>query len=222
MSILVSPTERGLLAAIGKSSSIPERKGVDVFWVARGKQWGVQRKEFPNDFVASLRGERLSKELAQMAKLDVAILLLEGYGQWTNSGQNLEQAITKQQLWNWTISAALSRGIMVYQVESEADGTEFVKSVYAWSNKPVHRALMTRPKPQGSWGERGNLDWELHLLQSFEGIGPGVAMEIIKHFEGLPMQWTVTVDELQEVKGIGKKRAEALIRSLEVVQSDET
>lgn len=216
MSILVSPTERGLLSKIGKSSSVPEKKGVDAFWISNGKQWGVQRKEFPNDFVASMRDGRLAKELAQMARLDVAILLIEGYGTWTNDGQNLEQAISKQQLWNYIVSASLARGIIVYQVASEADGAAFIGSVYEWSRKPVHRSLMSRPKPVGKWGQRGNRDWELHVLQSFEGIGPGVAGKILDHFGGLPLAWTVGVDEMMKVDGIGKKRAEALTRSLEV------
>ena len=215
MGILISPTERGPLAKLGKYSSLPEKKGVDAFWVARGKQWGVQRKEFPGDFVASMRDDRLSRELAQMATLDAAILLLEGYGTWTNSGHELTQAISKPQLWNYILSACLSRGIIAWQVADAQEGASYIRSAYEWSHKPVHRSLMTRPNPTGSWGKRGNRDWELHTLQSFDGIGPGVAGKILDHFGELPLRWTVTYDELLKVEGIGKKRAQALIDALE-------
>jgi ERCC4-type nuclease len=52
------------------------------------------------------------------------------------------------------------------------------------------------------------------LLQSFEGIGPAAAEGIYDHFEGVPLEWSVTPEELQEIDGIGPKTAEKLMDSL--------
>lgn len=212
MSILVSPTERGLFATLGRTSALPERNGVDAYWVARGKQWGVQRKRFPEDFVASLHDGRLSKELGQMGKLDAAIILIEGYGKWTVTGELVDAPLSRSQLWGFIMSCFLTRGVLCIQVADESEGIELVKSLYKWSNKEAHRSLLSRPGPKkDAWGTRNSKDWQIHLMQSFEGIGPGVAEAIIDHFGGVPLEWTVSVNELQQVKGVGAKRAQSLI-----------
>ena len=42
-------------------------------------------------------------------------------------------------------------------------------------------------------------------MQSFDGVGPELARRIVAHFEGLPLTWTATDDELLEVPGLGPK-----------------
>ena len=72
---------------------------------------------------------------------------------------------------------------------------------------------MTRPKPTTLWGSRSDRDWGIHVIQSFDGIGPGVAGAIFDRF-GLPIQWTVTKADLESVPGVGKKRASKMWETL--------
>ena len=72
---------------------------------------------------------------------------------------------------------------------------------------------MTRPKPQTVWGNRNDRDFGIHLIQSFDGIGPGVAGAIFDKF-GVPLKWTINLDDLESVPGVGKKRAAKMWRTL--------
>lgn len=56
-------------------------------------------------------------------------------------------------------------------------------------------------------------EWGIHVIQSFDGIGPGVAGAIFDRF-GLPIQWTVTKADLESVPGVGKKRASKMWETL--------
>ena len=76
---------------------------------------------------------------------------------------------------------------------------------------------LMRPKPTAPWGRPESRDWNLHLAQSFQGVGPVQAERIIDHFGGvLPISWTCTKKELGAVQGIGKMRLDQLWAALPV------
>lgn len=211
----VSPTEPRPYSEMGKSSPLPEKYGVDFWWVGQGATWGIQRKKFPEDYLASLKDGRLTKELAQMQQLDYPMVMLEGLGTWTDDGMLLDQKFHKGQLFGWMLSCFFEMGIPVFRVKSQRDALHFIDRVEAWSKRKSHWSLSRRPgvKPN-SWGQKGNREFGLHILQSFEGIGPAAAEGIYDHFEGVPLEWSVTGEELQEIDGIGPKTADKLLDSL--------
>lgn len=211
----ISPTEPKPYSSMGESSSTPERYGADFWWVANGETWGIQRKKFPTDFLQSLHDGRLTKELSQMQQLDHGIVVLEGLGTWTDQGTLLDQEFTLGQLYGWMMSCFFEMGVPVFRVKSQRDLLHFIDRMEAWSKRKSHWSLSRRPKAKKTmWGERGNKEYGIHLLQSFEGIGPAAAEAIYDHFDGVPMTWEVTVDELVGVKGIGPKTAEKLMEAL--------
>lgn len=211
----VSPTEPAPFSKLGKTSPLPEKHGVDFFWVAMSRTWGVQRKRFPDDFLASLGDGRLNKELGQMQQLDHPIVLLEGLGSWSDDGWLLDQKFHKGQLDGWILSCFFEKGVPVVQVRTERDALFFIDRVEAWSMRKSHWSLTRRPKPRGNmWGQKGNKEFGLHVLQSFEGIGPAAAQAILDHIGHVPLKWTVDEKDLLEVEGIGKGRARALLDSL--------
>jgi ERCC4-type nuclease len=211
----VSPTERRPYSQMGESSPIPERYGVDFWWVANAKTWGVQRKIFPNDFLASLHDGRLTKELAQMQQLDHGVVLLEGMGTWTDDGMLVDNQFHLGQLYGWMMSCFFEMGVPVFRVKSQRDALHFIDRMEAWSKRKSHWSLSRRPKVKSNmWGEKGNREFGIHLLQSFEGIGPSAAEAIYDHFGQVPMEWSVDEGELMKVKGIGKKTAEGLLEAI--------
>lgn len=78
--------------------------------------------------------------------------------------------------------------------------------------KEKHSTLNTRPKPTTQWGSRNDRDWAVFAIQSVDGVGPEMAGRIYDKF-GLPFRCSVTVEELLTVDGIGKKRAEKIVRA---------
>ena len=211
--MLVSPTEQRL-KGLGKSSSLPERYGADFLFASINGLVGVQRKAL-KDLVASLHDGRFAKELGQMGGLAGAILLIEGEARWSSSGQmmGIRAEFTVSHLLGVLLSVQ-SKGIWVIQTASLDETRLVLPLVEKWVGKHRHGSLMHRPNPQGEWGHVGNRDWGVHLLQSFNGMGYGTSGNVYDHFGCVPIKWAVTKEELMEVKGVGKGRAEALFKAL--------
>lgn len=217
--ILIAPTEPPALKRIGVSSSAPEQYGVDVMWAVTEGLCGVQRKEL-GDLVSSMQDGRLAKEIAQMQdKLQVAAVMVEGRGQWGVDGALLKgfgPEVNRQQVRNFLYSIRL-KGVWVEFTDDLNDTISAVRGLKRWTEKPTHDSLLKRPGPGGTsdWGKVTRREWAVHLLCGFDGIGVGMAQSIIDHFDGVPLQWEVTKEELMEVPGIGKGRAEKLMKALD-------
>lgn len=193
---------------------MPEKYGVDFLFATTLGLAGCQRKEM-TDLVASVQDGRLSKELSQMQGLALSLLMVEGRPQWTRDGFLLGAR-------SWTMAqhvgvllSVQSRDVWYLTTDSMDTSCEVLVYLEKWLSKAGHGALRTRPKPQGTWGKADNREWGIHLLQSFDGIGPEVAGRIYDTFKGVPLQWTVEDIDLMAVKGVGKIRAEKMMKALE-------
>lgn len=241
--MLVSPTEPLPIRSIpgAKTSSAPEKYGVDIFWpTPTGELWGVQRKQLA-DFVASAYDERLYKELGQMAQLHRGVVIIEGRVNWERVPTHTQVGQRGTRVPNpptdvpgdtviaglhtsvkWTKAQHLgalcriqSAGYWLIQTSSIQDTIDSLLLLKKWSLKgDQHTSLTQRKKPVKEWGFLDNRDWGIYLLQGFDGIGYKVAADIYDYFKGVPIAWTVTVEELMNVKGVGEKRAKKLLTSL--------
>lgn len=213
--ILVSSTENSpAIRALGKSSVIPERFGVDVLCPAL--RLGAQRKTV-SDLVASMVGDRLAKELRQMKRLYYRFLIVEGRfnfnadGEWINGFQRF----TVEQYRGALYTIQREHTVVVVETRDTTDTAKEIGHIIRWASKGSHTSLDGRPKSLVSkWGTRDDRDWQEWLCMGFEGIGPKQARAIVKHFGEAPLMWKVTIEQLQEVPGIGKLRAERLMRAL--------
>jgi ERCC4-type nuclease len=219
--VLISSTEPPQLRALGRSSLVPEQYGADILWLSRLGLVGVQRKEMPGDFLASVSDGRLANQVGRMQGLDVRVLVLEGRPQWTTDGVLMAdwgQTWTRSQhrkfLWSMR-----REGVWVEWSDQLMDTVELVKDLLAWTNKKNHVSLQRRPAARGAWGKASNREWQLHLLQSFDGIGPMQAGKLIDAFDGdVPLAWTVEGRELERVPGIGKKKAQKMVEAIGVIR----
>lgn len=212
--MLIAPTEPVKLRAIGDTSLLPESFGSDIMFPTPTGLAGIQRKEI-SDFIASIRDGRLGKELVQMQKLSHKYLVLEGRITWTNEGflMNSRTEWSKGQHYSSLMSVQDS-DVAWLATDSLLDTISLVKNMEKWLQKETHSKFLTREKPKGEWGKASSKDWACWVLQSFEGVSVGRAKAIYDHFNGLPLQWTVTTEELMKVPGIGKKTAEGLLASI--------
>ena len=216
--IIVAGSEPQALRNIAhKVSNGPERHGVDVMWVSPRGAVGIQRKEFPGDFSASMEDGRLAKETGQSQSLAVRILLLEGRGTWSTDGKLMTRygpTITRSSHQRYMLSMA-EAGWWIFHVSTMRETIQFIEDTATWSMKPTHNSTATRPgAPRPLWGKRGTLDFQSWLLQGFPGVGPEMAGKILAHFDGLPLQWGVTKEQMLEVDGVGPKTIERLWEAL--------
>jgi len=226
INVLCSPAEPADIRASFETSAAPEALGVDFLWSTGDTAWGVQRKAFPSDFLASLRDDRIAKELGQMQSLGVAVLILEGVPRWIeDKGRRIlygeRTKFSETQLIGILASLQMLHNIQVFWSDDHAHTVRLVQRLAKWSvtnegQTALTSSLKRRNKPDNNkWGTRESEDWVRWVLQSFPGVGQKVADAIIQHFGYLPLTWTVTQDEIMEVPGVGKKIAKALIETLD-------
>lgn len=220
--MLVSPTEPAALRAVGITSQRAEDFGADILWAQRGIGLiGVQRKEFPGDFLASV-GSRLPMQLAKMARLAIAVLVLEGRGVWTTEGELAHgwgQGWTRSQHRRYLCSIR-ARGIWIEHTDGLDDTVGFLRDLRAWAAKPKHHALAQRDgPPKNSWGQVTSRAWQVHMVQGIDGVGPELAERIVDTL-GLPFQLVATEDDLMRVHGVGKVTARRIVRAFEGADSN--
>ncbi len=215
--MFVAPTEPEALKRLGSAvNMVPERHGVDYLWPAQGGWAGVQRKEI-GDFRASVDDGRLARELAQMDGLVFRWVLLEGTPRFTTDNHMIvprrATAWTRER-WEGALAAVQLKGAMLAQSADVADTARVLAVLKEWSKKERHSTLATRPGPVSLWGKPEHRDFQLHILQGFDGIGPELAGAIIDAFNGVPLAWTVDADALKQVKGLGPKKIAKLMGAL--------
>jgi ERCC4-type nuclease len=214
--MLVSPAEPKELRAIGTVSARCEERGVDFLMPAYNLgPAGVQRKEI-SDLLGSVYDGRLAREVAQMASLGIKVLLCEGDLRWTDDGYLLSSHRTWSRaqhdglLWSMQL-----HGVWVAYSRDIEDTIAWLYRFQKWLAKKGHNQLLTRttPKP-GMWGTKGSKEWGIHLLMGIEGLGYERAEGIWEAFGGVPLAWTVSVEDLCTVKNIGPKTAQKIYEAV--------
>lgn len=131
-------------------------------------------------------------------------LLDKSFGRpWTVQG-------VRKVLWG-----AQFRGIGVVRTNDLGDTVDQIQEMIAWSEDPkMGQSGVQRPGPTGMWGHKNDRDWGVHLLQGLEGVGVELAGRIFDVRGEVPWRWTITEEELCQVKGIGKKKARKILDAL--------
>ena len=222
--MLISPTEPKKLKRLGTVSSKPEHYGADFLILGKRFRIGVQRKQFPGDFLSSLTDGRLYGQLPALSELDKAVIVLEGRGRWTEDGELISDSkyhrFTKQQLHGLLFSIMFEFGIPTMIVDDMNGMADVLTQLEGWAGKTSHKSLKSRQGPgKSSWGSTSERHLAQHILQGFPGVGQELAGRVVDKFEGVPLTWTVGVDELMEVEGLGEKKAGGMWKALEVVES---
>lgn len=213
--ILVSPTEPDHVKALGKTSSAPETYGCDLLVTTRRRKLGIQRKKFPEDLIASVEDGRLADQLVKMAELDRACVVMVGYPAWTRDGTLVHSSWSKREwtfasIWGAVASISFEAGVPVMWVRDETEFGELVGVLDEWNRREKHSTIRTRSRPRAKgWGVSTKTQ-QAHFLQGLPGCGPETAERIVDAFEGLPMAWTCTVEEMMEVRGVGRVKAERM------------
>lgn len=218
--MLVSSTEPSLFHSLGQLSTKPEEWGADfLWWVKKDRTWGgVQRKEI-SDLIKSASDGRLTKEVAQMSELGIAVLVIEGKQTWIGDYLTVSDYCKMSRAqYHGVMMKAQTAGIAVLHTSSMSETASTVAWVEQWSQKEDHSSLTSRPgAPKNTWGSVTNKEYGIWVLTSLPGVGRELASRIWDEFDGLPIAWTVTEEELCKVKGLGKVKAARLTSMLQAL-----
>ena len=226
VTILTSPAEPPQLRKLGETSFTVEEYGADFLIVGEAGIVGIQRKQFPGDFLSSVTDGRLHTVVMKLAATTFPIVVLEGQPQWTQDGELLytrgpEFNRSTLRAMEWSL---MSAGIPVQWTDSVTDTAEFIETMAKWWAKDTHGGFATRPGP-GRKNDFGQpippREWAMHILQGFDGVGPLLAGRIYDEFKRLPLRWDVTTEELGAVHGLGPKRLAALTEAVSGKEDNE-
>jgi len=217
---LLSPSEVRLSELFGTSaitSPIPEQKGADILIYTKLGLLGIQLKEVPNDFLASITDGRLARETSMLSVCEFRLLLLRGrFKYWPDGrvslpGRREASRFTEKQVRGILFDIRYIKGVDYDYVDDYEDIVAYVKHLDQWMDKEKHLAMFNRPSgPKGTWTVPSVEEMQSWLLQGFEGIGPAKADSIISCFGGLPLAWTCSFKELMQVPGLSSRRAQYL------------
>lgn len=218
--LLCSPTDRDLYDCLNTriltiSNLLPENYGADVLAFTSNGKLAVQRKAFPDDFLASKADGRLAREVSLLQHTECPVLILEGSPDWTSDGHLLQERVTQWTKTRFRNMFRTIRRIYNIDVEVSADIQETASIILEWVEwlgKNDHVSMMVRPKQIGSnsWGVSSEEDFSRFILQGFPGVGIRLATELYRTFNRIPLQWSYSKEELGKVPGIGKKRVDRL------------
>lgn len=238
--ILCSPAEPELYRAAtgGRISSLCEGLGLDFLWIdGNGAMAGVQRKRFPDDFLASLHDNRLGKELLQIEQarvshdLDRVVLVFEGRAQWSGNGDSAVllhpgskytgQEMNRKGFERLCWRLQHKNGVMIDWCGSGAEEFgRWVKNFYDWSMKGdgVGDGI-DGTRGRGGFFQGGKVSekemkkrWRSWVLQGIPKIGPGMAERLLIA-DPAPLVFSEKVrDNLEKI--VGKSLGEELRKLL--------
>ena len=226
--VLLSPSEVLLakeMAGEAITSSIPEQKGADILIYSKYGLWGGQRKEIPHDFITSFTDGRMARATSLLQEsCTFTRLICEGkFRYWpdstvhlgvTKARKKIPTRFTRKHIHGMLNDVEFVKGIMIRWTDDIADTAEYIRSVIRFLEGSKHTGLYVRPSAKGAWGVPTAKDTHLWLLQSFPGVGPSIADNIITELGGIPLRWTCTLEELTSVSGLSKARAKVMYEAL--------
>lgn len=241
--ILCSPAEPAhLISLVGamKDSDCELIWGADFMWATPYGIAVIQRKRFPSDFLASLRGDdRFAKEVKQFQdQFDYSAwryLILEidpelnGKVMWSTTGQLITPSSFRSKS-SWSVSQSEIFGLIesldhFYKIKTRwtrdsSETADLIKTLYKWTSKDSHSGYIPKRQTPSRLSESEIAgDWREFVLTGLPGIGSTLAKRILEA-EPLAISWKEGFS-LESVPGISKNKAKQLQIALSPKQKKE-
>jgi len=180
---------------------------------------GVELKT-ADDLLGSLRSGRLFDQASRMI-LEYKFSLVLAFGFLTSTREGFcrtKTGVKEHPPWptfTQLTNAMLSlngHGIIVLPiVPNEKVAAQVLISVNEWFRKGVHQSLLKRQMPF-TMGSQDNIR-AIHIVTGCPRVSVGLATRLLSHFGTAQAVLSASIEELQEVRGIGKVVARSIHRA---------
>jgi len=201
--IYVDNRERGFLVEeLHDLGAKIEMKNLEVGDFILSEDVVVEKKEV-NDFVASLLDRRLFTQAVEMKRnFDKPLIILEGKSEDLFASRNVDPNAIRSSI----ISLTLDYGIPFIFSSSPKETAEYIYRIAFREQIKLKREISLR-------GSRR--DWPIEKQQQFllEGlplVGANLATSLLKKFKNPKSIANASIEELQEIDKLGKKKAEII------------
>ena len=163
---------------------------------------GIERKT-QEDFLASIVDKRLIKQLIDLKEqFSMPLLIIEG-----EENMYMLRHFHPNAIRGMLIAIALDLQVPVVYTRNMRDTASVIATVARRLEKPHHDiSLLQKRRPTTL------KDQQEFLVESLPGVGPKLAKSLLKEFGSPKAVFLASVEELQKVEKIGKKKAHEIRR----------
>lgn len=164
------------------------------------------------DFISSMLSKRLLRQLAELKQYPKQLLIIEGIDDHPlyEFGRINPNAIKGMML-----STVLDFEIPIILTRDSEDTASFL-ILLEKKQKKIPKVVSLKAKRRAlSLSEQ-----QRFILEGFPGIGPSIAKELLLKFKTIKKVIAAPLSELQKVKKLGKKKAEAIKKIIETKYSE--
>jgi len=167
---------------------------------------GVERKT-PNDFVSSFQSGRLNDQIARLVdEYDLSVLLIDGAFNRSNRGTTGLHKFPYQTVQS-TLFRVQMQGVKVVHLDGRvATLGSTLLGLYHYLYREHTWSLQ-----RGGVKVMRGVEVPVRMLAQIPGVGVDKAKVLIEEFGDITSIMLKSTDDLQDVKGIGPKLAEAIV-----------
>jgi Fanconi anemia group M protein len=164
----------------------------------------VERKEV-KDFLASMLDQRLFGQVTAMKRAyQRPVLIVEGEGLFTLRN------ISEQAIYGALASIAADFGVPILFSKDALETAKYIQALYKREQGGAPRIPM-RPEK----GRTALYEQQQFVVEGLPGISATLAQRLLAHFGSVKAVMNATIEELCEVEGVGKVKAELAKRVIE-------
>ena len=205
INVLVDDRERELIEFLNSLDVEHDVERLEVGDVIINGEVVIERKT-SGDFVSSLLDGRLFGQIKAMNEnFERPLIIIEGSSNEMFGLRNIH----RNALLGLQVSIALKSRIPVMFSKDITETANIIKIIVKQIENPAEQKLRIK-KPQMTEQEE-----QQFIIEGLPLIGPKTARSLLEKFGSVKGVLTASVEELQEVDKIGKKKAENIVELLE-------
>ncbi len=202
--IIVDDRENSIAKSLSRKQVGVVKKRIEVADFIVSEDTAVERKT-AEDFVDSIIDNRLFDQLKDLSQYRRPLIIIEGKEIYKQ--RNINQNAVRGAL----ISVAMDYGITVVWSEGREDTARILKQLAEKEQLENEKTVQVRGQASGkTFKQRKEF-----IIAGLPGINTKIARRLLNHFGNARAVFKASEKELQEVEGIGSKKAETIIELLE-------
>jgi len=169
---------------------------------------GIERKTI-DDFVSSMLNKRLLLQLEDLKKnFKKPLLVIEGAKHQDLYHPVRHPNMHENSIRGMILRAALDFGVSVILTQDQEDTAVYLQLLAKRIENPPQKISLRHKRRAFNMKEQQQM-----ILEGFPGIGPSLAKNILKNFKTLKGFSQASVEDLEKVPKLGKKKA-VIIKAL--------
>ena len=204
--------------------------GFDMMLYTESGPIGIERKHVPDDFLGSVQDGRLNREIQAMRQeTQVQIVLLHGRMYFDRSGAlrtwrrrpqryNQGKPWTRKGITNLKRTLQYVEGVYIEEAVNNADLVQVVSDLQTYFDQKYHLSIKSRPKIETNWLVPTKGERVVYFYSGLPGIATIGAKKFYEHFPCPLDLFGASIEQIMEIRGIGKSTATAIYNFLRGIQ----